>query len=169
MTDTIPPRQSHTLGLRLIASFKLIVSLLLTVTGFGIIRLFNADLAEGVRHLAAILRFDPHNGYVDQLLGFVSGISRVELQILDAGTFFYAALHLVEGLGLWFKKRWAEYLTVIATFSLIPFECYEIWHKTTLPRIAVLTINLFILIYLVRLLLHKRKREQIKAPITTGY
>ena len=41
-------------------------------------------------------------------------------------TFAYSALFLVEGTGLFFEKRWAEYLTIVATVSFIPVEIYEL-------------------------------------------
>ena len=37
----------------------------------------------------------------------------------------FAALEAVEMVGLWLNKRWAEYLTFIATTALVPFEVYE--------------------------------------------
>jgi uncharacterized membrane protein (DUF2068 family) len=36
----------------------------------------------------------------------------------------YAALEATEMVGLWFNKRWAEYLTFVATTALVPFEIY---------------------------------------------
>jgi hypothetical protein len=38
-------------------------------------------------------------------------------------------LEIVEGVGLWLRKRWAEWLTVIATSLLVPFEIYELIHR----------------------------------------
>ena len=46
------------------------------------------------------------------------------------------------------EKRWAEWLTVIITASLIPIEIYEIWRQPTAARIVVLLINLAIVGYL---------------------
>ena len=48
------------------------------------------------------------------------------------------ALFLVEGVGLWLLKRWAEWLTVIITSSLVPIEIYEIHRHPTPVRIRSL-------------------------------
>ncbi len=40
----------------------------------------------------------------------------------------FAALEAVEMVGLWFAKRWAEYLTFIATAALLPLEVYDAGH-----------------------------------------
>jgi uncharacterized membrane protein (DUF2068 family) len=50
--------------------------------------------------------------------------------------------------GLWFNKRWAEYLTLVATTALIPFEIYEISLKLSVFKVLALEINVIIVIYL---------------------
>ena len=63
--------------------------------------------------------------------------------------FLYAGLFAVEGVGLWRSKRWAEYLTIIATASLVPFEVYELIRHVSWPRVATLGINLLVVGYLI--------------------
>ena len=41
-------------------------------------------------------------------------------------TLTYAAVFAVEGVGLWMRRRWAEWLTTIITASLIPLEVWEL-------------------------------------------
>ena len=61
-------------------------------------------------------------------------------------------LELVEGVGLWMRKRWAEYLTIVATSLLIPLEVYELAHHATLLKAGGLVVNVLIVAYLVRVL-----------------
>ena len=65
------------------------------------------------------------------------------------GTFFYALLHTIEGIGLILERDWAGYLVIVATSSLIPFEIYEIARKFTSVRIALFLLNVGIVIYLI--------------------
>jgi len=58
------------------------------------------------------------------------------IELLAAAVFAYAALFATEGVGLWLQKRWAEYLTVIATTSFIPFEIWEIGRDVSAIRVA---------------------------------
>jgi len=60
----------------------------------------------------------------------------------------YAALEAVEMVGLWLAKRWAEYLTFVATALLIPFEVYEIVEKPSVLKAITLGINVAIAVYL---------------------
>ena len=60
----------------------------------------------------------------------------------------YAIVEGVEAVGLWFQKRWAEYLTFIVTASFLPLEVYELIHKFTPFKILALIVNLAIVVYL---------------------
>ncbi len=60
----------------------------------------------------------------------------------------YAALEGIEGVGLWFTKRWAEYLTFVATTILLAPEIYEIIHGGTVLKVSGFLINLAVVVYL---------------------
>ena len=66
--------------------------------------------------------------------------------MLSAGAYF--VLELVEAIGLWHEKRWAEYLTAVATSGLLPLEIIELLRKVTVIRVGALIINLAIVIWL---------------------
>ncbi len=53
-----------------------------------------------------------------------------------------------EAVGLWHEKRWAEYLTVVATAGFLPFEILELVDRVTVLRVGALVINLAVLVYL---------------------
>ena len=68
---------------------------------------------------------------------------------LLAGVFaLYALVEGVEAVGLWWQKRWAEYLTLIATALFIPLEVYEIVHKGSPLKVIALIVNVAIVVYL---------------------
>ncbi len=60
----------------------------------------------------------------------------------------YAALEATEMVGLWFARRWAEYLTFVATVILVPFEIYELSSSVSTLKIVTLVINVVIAAYL---------------------
>jgi len=60
----------------------------------------------------------------------------------------YAVLEAVEMVGLWRTKRWAEYLTFVATSLLIPFEIYEIVGGLSFLKALTLVVNVAIAAYL---------------------
>jgi uncharacterized membrane protein (DUF2068 family) len=74
----------------------------------------------------------------------------------------YAALLLTEGCGLLLRRRWAEYLTVVATGALVPLEVYEIARHRTWTRLAVLVVNIAIVWYLIARL--RGRAEETRRP-----
>lgn len=68
--------------------------------------------------------------------------------VLALGALLYAALETTEGVGLARRRRWAEYLTVIATGVLIPFEVREVLVRPTIFRVGALAVNVAIVVYL---------------------
>jgi uncharacterized membrane protein (DUF2068 family) len=158
------------LGFRIIGAMKLASALLLGVAGFGIFRLMNRDLGEALEHFASRLHLDPENRLVHEVVYRAAGIDRAHLKALGAGTFFYALLEGLEGVGLLLRRRWAEYLTVIATALLLPLEVYEIARKPTALRVAVLLANLAILVYLIVKLIqaHRARWPSSSPPSSTA-
>jgi uncharacterized membrane protein (DUF2068 family) len=136
-------------GLWLIAAFKLVKGLGLLILAIGALKLLHKDVAAEVERWINLLRFDPHNHYVERLLAKLGMIDERRLEELSIGTFFYSALFLTEGVGLALRKRWAEYLTIVSTASLLPLEIYEIARRVTTGRIVLLLINIAVVVYLV--------------------
>ncbi len=70
------------------------------------------------------------------------------ITLLAFSAIVYAALEATEGVGLAMRRRWAEYLTVIATGILIPYEAYEVILHPTLFKVGALLLNLAVVGYL---------------------
>ncbi len=154
-----PQAPRHHFGLRLIAVFKLIKGVLLFAAAIGLLKLLNTDISAQLEHWITVFRGDPGNKYLHALLAKVADLDPRTLKAVSAGSFFYSALLLTEGIGLWAEKHWAEYLTVIATSSFVPLEIYELAKKITGVKVLVLAVNLAILWYLLRTLRQERKSK----------
>ena len=71
-----------------------------------------------------------------------------QLHLLGAAVGAYAVLELVEAVGLWHAKRWAEYLTFIATAVFLPLEVYELTKSISVLKLTAFVINVAIVVYL---------------------
>jgi uncharacterized membrane protein (DUF2068 family) len=60
----------------------------------------------------------------------------------------YATLEAVEMVGLWFAKRWAEYLTFVATTLFVPLEVYELLSSFGWLKLVTFIVNMAVVIYL---------------------
>lgn len=157
-------KKAHGRGLRLIGAFKLLKALGLIAVGVGALRLLHKDVAAIAEHWINMFQVDPHNHFIDLLLTKLANVNDRRLKELSIGTFIYAAVFLVEGVGLALQKRWAEYFTIATTASLLPIEIYELARRVSAGRILALAINLAVVAYLVfELRRFPKQRETQKA------
>ena len=139
---------SRGLLLRTIAMFKFIKAALLIATGIGALRLATKDILAYAAYLVGKFHLNPGNQFVAHVLARTTHVTSRRLHEIGIVAFVYGTLFLAEGVGLWSLKRWGEWITVLITASLLPFEIYELWHRLTLPRAAVLVLNAGIVCYL---------------------
>ncbi len=136
-------------GLVLIGIYRLIEGLFLVAAGIGALRLLKGNYQDTLTHWVHVLRIDPDNHYIHGMLSRVLNVSPRRLKELSAGTFIYAGLRLTEGLGLIARKRWAEWLTVIATAIFIPLEVWEMMRHFTPVRAGFFVVNALVVAYLI--------------------
>jgi uncharacterized membrane protein (DUF2068 family) len=153
------------LGFRIIGIIKLIGGVSLLAAWFGMFRFFKSDVTTELDWMARHLRLDPNNHVIHMVVSELSGLDRKKLHAIEAGTFLYALLHLLEGTGLVLERTWAGYLTVIATSWLVPFEIYEVIHRFNALKIFVLIVNLGFVAYVAVKLRQERRAhaERLRA------
>jgi len=139
----------HNQWLILIGALKLLYAALFILLGFGTLRLLHKDLVEVLTRVVMDLRFDPESHFVNIVLDKVSHINDHRLRQISAAVFCYAALDIVEGVGLILEKSWAEYLTLVLTASFLPWEFFEIVKHITWFKVGLAVINLLVVVYLV--------------------
>lgn len=150
MKGTVEPAPKPRFGvLRTIALYKIVKVLLLLAVAYGELRLRDASLAAKLLSWAQARPYGLEHRVVTQLLEWFSGLSVSRIHALRMVTLAYAAVFAVEGVGLWMQKRWAEWLTVIITASLIPLEAWEIFYRPTIGKVLILLANVAVVAYLV--------------------
>jgi uncharacterized membrane protein (DUF2068 family) len=107
-------------------------------------------LAEWSEYAQDQLNLAAGHGIIVQLLLRVLVFSGhfSHVSVVAIGAIAYALLEGTEGIGLAMRRRWAEYLTVIASGILIPYEAYEVVHHVTLFKVGALLLNLAVVGYL---------------------
>jgi uncharacterized membrane protein (DUF2068 family) len=141
--------------LRLIAINRAVHFVVLGLLGFAI--LLFASHRESFR--------DRFYRVVTDLQGGVAGSGRVHhgllgeidkaftlqssrLHLFAAIILVYAGVEGVEAVGLWYQRRWAEYLTFLVTASLLPLEVYELVTRLSPLKIVAFVINVAVVAYL---------------------
>jgi uncharacterized membrane protein (DUF2068 family) len=142
-----------------IALFKWTKGLLLLGVMAGAISLFHKDVQSHVEQWINACRIDPENRYIAACLEKLDVVHTRELKQLSFLSAVYAAIFLTEGTGLALRKRWAEYLTIVATALLIPVEIYELCKTASVLKALVLAGNVAIVAFLVYLVRSKETRR----------
>ncbi len=153
-------KRHHNRWLLLIAAFKLAQALLFVVMGVGARGLLHKDIGDLLASLAHHLRFDPESRFVDFILDRASIVNDRLLRRISLALFSYAAVSMVEGIGLYLEKTWAEYLTLGITASFLPWEILEVFRRLTLMRCGLLLVNLMVFFYLLKVIVERGKQRR---------
>jgi uncharacterized membrane protein (DUF2068 family) len=152
--------------LKLIALFKIAKGVLLLILGVSLLFL-NAR----TRWLDAL-----SNWIADEILlehsKAVAYLLHKLQAVLAGGTLratgflalFYTAILFTEGIGVYMQQRWAEFLMVFATATLIPIEVRHLWHRPGLMGALILLANCFIVWFLYRVLKRDRPKAHTVQP-----
>jgi uncharacterized membrane protein (DUF2068 family) len=150
---------SHSLGLRVIAIYKAVKTVCLIFVASVAFGLHQEKNLDHLVHALERLPLSDSHGLRWQLVQLLEEMGPGKFVAIGIVALAYAAIFATEGTGLWLRKHWAEWFTVIATGSLIPFEIYEVFHKFNLLKLAALLANVAIVIYLVRLAMQPHARK----------
>ncbi len=137
------------MGLRVIAVYKFCKAVLLLVFSLGVLQLLQPSVLARVQRWVDALASMADRRALQHILGVITGSSPQRLELVAVGALLYATLFTVEGVGLWLGKRWAAYLTVIATALLVPVEVYALARHVSAARVATLLVNLAVVAYLI--------------------
>jgi uncharacterized membrane protein (DUF2068 family) len=145
--------------IHLISGWKVVKGLLAVAIGIKLLTLLNRDVAQWFSDFIQRHNIDAENRYVHAIAEKLVGVTNNKLILFSVGSFLYASLDFTEGIGLWFEKRWAEFLTAVATAVFVPIEIYEIYERFTWVRVVILVVNLFVIWYLVTRLRDESREE----------
>jgi uncharacterized membrane protein (DUF2068 family) len=102
-----------------------------------------------LRELFSQLGFNIDHSKLVGLIQHALTLSSSSLTLLAIGLAAYAAIEVVECVGLWLARRWGEYFAMVATSLGLPVEIYELSHKVTVTALIFLAVNLALVVYLV--------------------
>jgi uncharacterized membrane protein (DUF2068 family) len=136
--------------LRVIAIYKILHGLFLIAIGIGLIKLKHQDIPKILNdYVIQPLQFPPESDLVKRALQEAAKITPHWITLVSDAVFVYALLFLVEGVGLYLRKHWAEYFVVIVTASLLPFEIWTMITQVKWWKGGLILGNLLIVLYLI--------------------
>ncbi len=166
---SFPPAQSYLTSstvssvahkaLRPIALFEALKGAIVLIAGFGLLGFLDRDNEVFAEKIIRQFHLNPAHHYPKIFITYMGQVNDTHLMILAGFAAIYALVRFIEAYGLWFERRWAEWLAAVSGGIYIPWEIYELVQKLTWFRAAALTLNLVVVAYMVWLLTESRRRR----------
>ncbi|HYM55909.1 MAG TPA: DUF2127 domain-containing protein [Solirubrobacteraceae bacterium] len=134
--------------LKWIAAERAFRTLLLVAVGIVLLSHPHTDWATEISHLARRLGLDPNGNGIRRIIDKVKKIGAGQDTVFGAIALAYGALEGTEAYGLWRRRRWGEWLTVVATSLLLIPEVWELTKSVTPLKLGGLLVNLLVVAYL---------------------
>ena len=143
-----------------IAAERAVRAVVLFAVGLVLITHPHANWSHEILHFVQKLGLDPKSNWVQRILKDAARIDSNENTLFGAIALGYSALEGAEAYGLWRRRRWGEWLTVLATSLLLIPEVWELTKSTTALKVGALLVNIAVVLYLLwRLGVLGRRRE----------
>jgi uncharacterized membrane protein (DUF2068 family) len=142
-----------------VALFEGAKGILVLLAGFGLLSFIHKDLHGAAVRLVEHAHLNPASHYPRIFLDLTERITDARLWSLALGAATYAVVRLIEAVGLWLRKSWAEWFAILTGVLYIPIEIFEVARSVTWPRVTVLVVNLGVVGYLL-LVLQRSGRQR---------
>ncbi len=136
--------------LKVIIAQKFIVGIIEFALALGVLAFLDKDIGALAEWLAGYFSLDMENSYVRYFVEKAGLIGNNTIMGASGVLFLLGVLAFVEGYGLYIRRRWAEWLTVVSTSLFIPFELYEVIREITLVKVGILVFNCAVVYYLAK-------------------
>lgn len=152
-----PLHSPHSKGLHIVALFEGVKGLLVLLVGLELLSLIHKDIHEAAMRLVEHFHLNPASHYPRIFLDLSEQINDTKLWGMAIAAVMYFLVRMVEAIGLWLRKTWAEWFAVLTGGLYIPIEIFEVIHRVTWPKVTVLIVNLGVVTYLLFVLVRDRK------------
>lgn len=148
MSQSQVTNKPHARGLHVVALFEGAKGILVLLVGFELLNFIHQDIHEAALQLVRHFHFNPASHYPRIFLDLMGSISDTKLWDMAIAAALYSVMRMIEAVGLWLKRTWAEWFAVLTGGMYIPVEIYEVAHGITWPKVTLLLVNVGVVTYL---------------------
>ena len=152
---------SHRTGLRSLALLEASKGLLAILGAIVIFSFAHKDLTEVAFHVLSALHVNPGSRLAEAVLHGADRATRQQIFFVGFGVLVYAAIRLIEAVGLWRERDWAQWFALLSACLYLPWEIYEIMHHFRPIKAAILIINVIVILYLAFVLWQSRQESSL--------
>jgi len=114
----------------------------------GAYSLTDNNLPEEFRKLLDFLHLDPEKKFFINLADRVAEVTPANLKWVTVGAVVYGSFMLLQAVGLLFRVKWIVWLVIGESAFFVPVEVFEMVHRPSLIKFAILAVNILIVWYL---------------------
>jgi uncharacterized membrane protein (DUF2068 family) len=148
MSPSAAENPSHDRLLPWIAAERTFRAVLLLAVGIVLVTHPHANWASDIAHLAQHLGLDPKENWIQRLINDVSKIHANQDLLFGLVAIGYGLLEGAEAYGLFKRRRWGEWLTVVATSLLFIPEIWELTKSASVLKVGAVVLNVAVVLYL---------------------
>ena len=135
--------------LKCIIIYKALLGLFEMTLAAGFLNFFDGEHARAsFTSIAVNLNLDKDNQLISSAIERAGALGNNTIVALAVFVFAIGVINCVEAVGLHYRYRWAEWLTVVATGIFIPFELYEVLESISVLKVTILVLNTAVVYYL---------------------
>ncbi len=142
-------------GNKVIAIIEAIKGGSILIVGFGLLSFLSTHAQIAGENLIEHFHLNPAHETPTIFVRTLSHLQNKHLWLLSIGALAYSLIRFLEAYGLWYHRRWAEWLAVLSSAAYLPFEVIGLWEEFSLTVLAILILNLLIVFYFSRVLWKK--------------
>jgi uncharacterized membrane protein (DUF2068 family) len=139
-------------GLKAVALFEASKGILVLFAGAALFSLVHQNLQVAAEQLVAHLHLNPAKHIPRIFIDAASSLTDSRLRLLALSALSYSSIRFVEAYGLWFARRWAEWLALLSGGVYLPVELYELAQGFTWLKIVFVLINFLVVLYMIIML-----------------
>ena len=149
------PKPKPAPTLYFIIGFKLLKSTVALLLALGVSRLKDEnhdgipdDLPADFEKLVQFFHVDPEKIFVVELATRVAEITQNNLHWVLIFSVIYGLFMLLQAVGLMFRVSWIVWLVIAESAFFVPVEVFELAHRPSWVKVAILGVNVLIVWYL---------------------
>jgi uncharacterized membrane protein (DUF2068 family) len=144
--------------------FEFAKGALALAAGAGLLAFVHHDIRDVVTELLLHLHLDPARRIPGIFVLLAERVASIDLWLLAVGAALYAVVRFAEAYGLWFNRKWAQWLGAVSGVIYVPFELYALSKGVTALKLATLGINLLVVAVLSEALWRDRPSVRHERP-----
>ncbi len=141
-------KKKRPFGLIAIVLYKAFVATLFAMTAIAL--LLTLKNYNALQEFSEFYQLEGKSDLINWVLEKGLNLSPKTLRLSGIGAAGYALVTAIEGIGLWYEKRWAHILVLFLVGISIPPEIYELARGISIIKAIVFVINVAVFVYLLK-------------------